>query len=157
MPTDFPEQPIKYPPPPPEQPPSDEQNNMSTNGSSEASAQDGDDLIYCSRKAMLEICRGLKLDDIPLEIRRIITGRKGHSEVPLEVLKNMVDDAVFIARSADRRLDHEAGRLGTIDQSATRMDNRDHNELETPDLSALFADNQTRELCETGCNMTAEE
>lgn len=158
-PADFPEQPIKYPPPPPpEKSLSGEQDNMSTDGSSEASAQDGDDLIYCSRRAMLEICRGLKLDDIPLEIRRIITGRKGHGEVPLEVLRNMVDDAVFIARSADKIVDHEAGRLGTIDQSAIRMDiHRDHNESETPDISAIFADNQTGELCETGCNMTAEE
>lgn len=92
-PTDFPEPPLKYPPPPPEQPYEQDNINMSIDQTSEASTQDGDDLICCSRKAMIEICMSLKLADIPPEIRQIITGRKGHGRVPLQVLRNMVDDS----------------------------------------------------------------
>lgn len=91
----FPSQPSIYSAPPPSPPPQgvDEMETDSDSGTNDSN-QGGDELIYCSRRAILEICASLDLQAIPLELRDLISGQKKLEAISVEVLRELVDNPI---------------------------------------------------------------
>lgn len=153
--TDFPEQPITYPQPPPTQ---ESPVTASDNTSSDEEMIDAEEMICCSKKALLEICMSLDLAVIPPEIRPIITGQKGSGQMLLRVLRDMVeaseDQGTLIQQNSQRISSEVAGHAQAQQQPASHMTTRpSHNEPIVPDLTFLFAENQHRELSGADCRV----
>lgn len=105
-------------------------------------------MIYCSKRALIDICRGMILQDIPPEIREIITGVKCSGQVPIQVLRDMVLDPEN-HRSVPARPSTEFDGAGqmlldntTVTQMATLSGCRNSAKA---DQTVLFSENQPRE------------
>lgn len=86
---DFPPLPRRFTAPPP---PPGYGGESSDSSDSDADHGGGDDMICCSKRVLIDICRGMVFRDIPPEIREIITGVKSSGEVPIQVLRDLVLD-----------------------------------------------------------------
>lgn len=82
----------------------------------------GDELIHCSKRVLIELCQGLRADQIPPEILSAITGANGTPELSTEVLRELVEarpipTAEILAAAAAKR--GETSQIKPIHQAAS--------------------------------------
>lgn len=147
---DFPTQPDIYSAPNPPSPP---QGTEEMDTSSDESFQEGDDRIYCSRRAILELCSSLELEAIPPELRDLIIGRKNSDAVPIKVLRELVEHRPLKPSTfRDKSNLGDAGQNTQATTHTTQMaTRRNHTEPITPNLAEFFNEDQAGERCLATC------
>lgn len=108
-----------------------------------------DDMIYCSRRALLEICASLNPESIPSEIGEIMVGRKTHGEVPLQMLHDLVDSSgnqrdpmqpmVYRPRMCDL-----SQKVPNSELASPKVTQESHRETQDPEPTGIIHEDQPR-------------
>lgn len=83
-PQDFPAPPLRYAGPPAKEP------CYGLNDTSNSEVADEDEMIHCSKRVLHDICKSLKLEQIPSELRALLAGESRSGELPLRVIREVV-------------------------------------------------------------------
>lgn len=145
---DFPPPAMRYSKPLPPQPPRRmDQPDQEPPQRRPAHRNDEEDMVHCSRKVLMEICK--ELDTIPKELRQLVGGRQNHREVPIQVLRRVSpateDPGVDTSPTDTIEANQAIHKNRAATPTATR--NRRMDPI-TPDLTSLFLENQPEQgLC----------
>lgn len=100
-----------------------------------------DDLIHCSKKVIMEICKNL--NSIPPELQELFAGQKHHSEVPNHVLREVAqvtEDQRIPPKVIVNHVSTRATQQNSVfTPNATRAGNINPT---SPKLTSLFHENQ---------------